>query len=331
MLEREEWVDYAKAIGIILVVYGHVARGVVNAGIKFDETIYRFVDSIIYSFHMPLFFFLSGLFFVSSLKRKGSYSLFKNKLETIFYPYIVWSILQGTVELILSNYTNGDVTVTQIASLLWAPRAQFWFLYALFLISLVGIIVYVKLPTQYYGLVFVFAAIAYINRHELSLIPLTGFVLHNFLFFALGIIFYHKKELFTQYNPLILPVSFIIFVIFQWYFHTQLNLLYTTESHGLALLLAICSILFVSSLCISLLRFQLKWLAFVGTASLGIYVMHTLAGSGTRIILQKFLGINEVSTHLVAGTIVGIFVPLAIMIFFKKNIEILFRPPKILK
>ena len=29
--KRENWVDFAKGIGILLVVYGHVSRGVVNA------------------------------------------------------------------------------------------------------------------------------------------------------------------------------------------------------------------------------------------------------------------------------------------------------------
>ena len=55
MQERNVWVDYAKAIGIILVVYGHVARGVFNAGLPMDEARFVLVDSIIYSFHMPLF------------------------------------------------------------------------------------------------------------------------------------------------------------------------------------------------------------------------------------------------------------------------------------
>ncbi len=53
MQERNVWVDYAKAIGIILVVYGHVARGVFNAGLPMDEGEFVLVDSIIYSFHMP--------------------------------------------------------------------------------------------------------------------------------------------------------------------------------------------------------------------------------------------------------------------------------------
>lgn len=60
MNTRNLWVDYAKAIGIVLVVYGHVVRGLLNAGILQDAEFHGLVDSVIYSFHMPLFFFLSG-------------------------------------------------------------------------------------------------------------------------------------------------------------------------------------------------------------------------------------------------------------------------------
>ncbi|EPJ4139137.1 acyltransferase family protein [Klebsiella pneumoniae] len=65
---RETWVDYAKGIGIILVVFGHANRGLYSSGIYISPEIYHYLDNVIYSFHMPLFFFLSGLFFVSSIK-----------------------------------------------------------------------------------------------------------------------------------------------------------------------------------------------------------------------------------------------------------------------
>lgn len=63
MNKRLDWIDKAKGIGIILVVYGHVARGIFNAGIPMNEKSFGIIDSVIYSFHMPLFFFLSGFFF----------------------------------------------------------------------------------------------------------------------------------------------------------------------------------------------------------------------------------------------------------------------------
>lgn len=65
MHDRESWVDYAKGIGIILVVYGHVARGLFNSGISVPLNLYHLLDSIVNTFHMPLFFFLSGLFFIN--------------------------------------------------------------------------------------------------------------------------------------------------------------------------------------------------------------------------------------------------------------------------
>ena len=69
---RQDWVDIAKGIGILLVVYGHTARGVVSAGMDASHGVLRLVDSIVYTFHMPLFLFLSGLFFCASLKKRGA-------------------------------------------------------------------------------------------------------------------------------------------------------------------------------------------------------------------------------------------------------------------
>lgn len=62
------WVDYAKGIGIILVVYGHVARGVFNAGITEDEKLFRLVDAVIYSLSYALVFFYIRLVFSQFVK-----------------------------------------------------------------------------------------------------------------------------------------------------------------------------------------------------------------------------------------------------------------------
>ncbi|WP_320408208.1 acyltransferase family protein [Raoultella ornithinolytica] len=71
---RDTWVDYAKALGIILVVTGHVNRGLYSSGIYISKEFFILLDSVIYTFHMPLFFFLSGLFFVKSIDKNGKKS-----------------------------------------------------------------------------------------------------------------------------------------------------------------------------------------------------------------------------------------------------------------
>lgn len=75
---RLRYIDATRGFAIFLVVLGHV----LNIGMNnYDEN--HFLHRLIYSFHMPLFFFLSGfvsykplekwsfLFFIDYIKRKS--------------------------------------------------------------------------------------------------------------------------------------------------------------------------------------------------------------------------------------------------------------------
>lgn len=73
--QRETWIDIAKAIGIMLVMYGHV----ITSGT---------LTNIIYVFHMPFFFALSGYLFGLS-KRKYSFGGFViSRSKSLLLPYI---------------------------------------------------------------------------------------------------------------------------------------------------------------------------------------------------------------------------------------------------
>lgn len=69
MKNRIHWVDYAKGIGILLVVYGHVILGLHDSKVGMQGLNYELQHLFIYSTHMPLFFFLSGLFASSWVER----------------------------------------------------------------------------------------------------------------------------------------------------------------------------------------------------------------------------------------------------------------------
>ncbi|HEY9888328.1 MAG TPA: acyltransferase family protein, partial [Candidatus Obscuribacterales bacterium] len=107
--DRLPWLDYAKGIGIILVVVGHTLRGLMNAAVITETLPYEIADRWIYAFHMPLFFFLSGLLLPKSFAKNLTTVLGK-KAKTILYPFLLWSFIQGAIQLALSNYTNGDFT-----------------------------------------------------------------------------------------------------------------------------------------------------------------------------------------------------------------------------
>ncbi|AHE32258.1 acyltransferase [Burkholderia pseudomallei] len=138
---RDSYLDTARGAGIILVVYGHVLRGLFSAGLVpagWPSALLAATDYTIYTFHMPLFFLLSGLHVPKSLRRAGDVFLL-TKLRTIVYPYFVWSLLQGAVQIALSaRGTNHAFTPNDLLAIGWRPFGQFWFLYALFICMLIA-------------------------------------------------------------------------------------------------------------------------------------------------------------------------------------------------
>ena len=327
MTNRKVWVDYTKAIGIILVVYGHVARGIFNAGIPIDERLYKLADSIVYSFHMPLFFFLSGLFFYNSLNKRGMEGLICNKIDTIVYPYLLWSIFQGVTEVYFSSYTNGNANYSELFSILWQPRAQFWFLYALFMIFIVASIVFSKVSSKFIIPIFIGTIFLYVFQNEIPSYFHLNFISNNLVFFVFGIVInkWSDSEILSSKKLLFATTTGFFFL--QYLFHSVLSLSYTSKG-VLSLFVAFISILFIVAISKQLAKRPSNLFLFVGSSSMAIYLMHILSGSGTRIVLQKILGINSISIHLLAGCVVGVLVPLVIVYFTNKfKLSFLFSMP----
>lgn len=77
---RIAWIDYAKGIAILLVIVGHTIRNF-------------YIRSIIFSFHMPIFFILSGYTFRPSKNIKDFLRKTKNSFKGLIIPaYCIWII-----------------------------------------------------------------------------------------------------------------------------------------------------------------------------------------------------------------------------------------------
>lgn len=307
---RSTWVDYAKGLGILLVVYGHVARGLMSAGIHLPETFFHTVDSVAYTFHMPLFFFLSGLFFRHSIRRRGRGRFVLSKIDTVVYPYLLWSIIQGLIEVLMSRYTNGGASLKDVLSILWQPRAQFWFLYALFMVFVLAAVVYVRDAGLLAIMLWLVSIALYLGQDTLPLVFNLGFVWRNFTFIAFGVLFsmYMERGGVPLLEKAMLPLG-VILVGAEYYFHEILNL--TFKQYGAwTLALALLGVLFVSSLSMRLARAGLmKGMIALGQASMAIYLMHTIAASGVRVVLQKFAGMHDPWSHLALGFVLGVCLP----------------------
>lgn len=90
---RTKWIDVAKGIAIILVVLTHIL-------------IVGKVPIYIYSFHMPIFFFLSGYLFTRA--RYETLGLIKQKARTILLPYFAFSFITYAYWLLIERRFSGN-------------------------------------------------------------------------------------------------------------------------------------------------------------------------------------------------------------------------------
>ena len=147
--ERLQWIDTAKGIGIFLVVLGHAIRPGMIA-IPWCDFLFR----LIYAFHMPLFFLLSGYTFAISYARHlnapGKYTL--RRAKTLLVPFVCYAALVylcffiayrlPVVGDLLASSSFAWVDPLEYAYLLFVWEnpyaAHLWYIWVLFAISLIA-------------------------------------------------------------------------------------------------------------------------------------------------------------------------------------------------
>ncbi|MBI4080789.1 MAG: acyltransferase family protein [Candidatus Levybacteria bacterium] len=124
MQSRISWIDVARGIGIIIVIYAH--------GLSADS--YR---HLFYSFHMPLFFFLSGIVFHHRKYEHFSH-FFKKTVKGILLPYVIFALLSYLLWLSRSHIAPTDA-LSQLYGIFYGNGAKYlafnnllWFLPSLF-------------------------------------------------------------------------------------------------------------------------------------------------------------------------------------------------------
>lgn len=119
---RENWVDTAKAISIVLVVLWHTV----------GDELYLF--RLLVFLRMPLFFFVAGLFARSALSKNWS-TFLKYKISNWIYLYIVWYFLYFILVKVPDGIVDGEgIENPKTLSLFYEPIRTLWFIYVLAII-----------------------------------------------------------------------------------------------------------------------------------------------------------------------------------------------------
>ena len=115
--QRIAWIDNIKAFLILLVVLGHCIQ---DAGKSDISVLYNFI----YSFHIPLFFSMSG--YVSQRDFTPLRTVGRRAVQ-LLVPFFAWAVVKSLIV--------GDLSY--VFTIVMLPDRGLWFLWALFFIGLI--------------------------------------------------------------------------------------------------------------------------------------------------------------------------------------------------
>ncbi len=178
MRDRDNGIDFLRALAALLVILGHVIQ---SANDNFDELL---LFKLIYSFHMPLFMFISGYLAWGT----DSASFVRKRMLQLFVPFLSWSVIYS----LLCNYAHlahGDfyALATWWVGVFRSPDSGgLWFLWVLFLNS-VGFFLFAKNRRKYFAYAFVIASLYVIQGIAYNNILGLRLVAWHFPFFIAGV------------------------------------------------------------------------------------------------------------------------------------------------
>lgn len=335
---RLDWVDYLRGLAIILIVYRHVLIGIQRGNIEVPDILVD-ANMIFYSFRMPLFFILSGIFISKSLAKKSLKQLIGNKFELLIYPYLIWAFIQLTLQISLSNITNSDRSIINYTYLIYHPRSldQFWYLPALFNTTLVYILVKTKLKANTTIQLMLGICLYFLSPLFQEVSMLSDWMAFYF-FFALGdavsqLFFGQNTQRFFK-NPLSLILIIPVFIVAQrYYLQHDLGKLAVQDTHVSNpnylthikdqidfIFIALVGCLSMFILAFQIQRFKvLSFLRVIGYHSLYIYVMHVIITAFTRLSLIVYFGVTNPVVLLFTSITLGVVIPILVYNFLVKD------------
>ncbi len=195
--KRIPYLDLLKFLAIFLVLLGHSTEQT-SADEFWDHPVWSFI----YSFHMPLFMFLCGFFFLSSLKRPFLVML-RKKFIQLGIPSIMAFLIQYVIMLLMGRHAIADLCERSFMGFMNAV----WFLKCVFFCYVIMYPVCKLLKNDILS-----SAIAVL---VISLVPGADIVNLNFMlpFFCLGIIIANHKEQIQRHRLAWTIISCALFLI----------------------------------------------------------------------------------------------------------------------
>jgi fucose 4-O-acetylase-like acetyltransferase len=281
-MERIQFIDFLKGIGIILVVYGHVES-------PFSQ--------FIFMFHMPLFFLLSGIFY----KQIPFKTIIIKKTNQLIIPMIFFYLVGYIVQMIL--YLWDFKTLNNFDFLLFfqlfegksmlIANVYVWFLLALFWVTLFYCFILKwirKTEIRDLLILFIFLLNIYMKNRGVNIPYFIGSSFFGLFFFHIGnrigkSSFFMTK---TKWDFIITVFSFLICAVFSSIHLVSCDMRINSINGSVFFFLIeclsmICGLFFLSKR----INYE-KFINFWGINSLIILGTHGIIITFFRRVIMKF-------------------------------------------
>lgn len=315
---RIEYIDLAKGFCILLVVWTH-SLGPLNSPDYF-------LKDALSMFRMPLYFFLSGLFFKTY---EGFLGFLKRKVNKLLIPFIFWHVL---FVLSVPFFSRTEVFSW---NLLWnfilpgkdPHNTALWFLCCLFSLNIIFYMLIMlcntiqskwKKNTFLAMIVMLMGIFGYFCSMNHILLPIKLETICTAMpFFAIGYaIGQHRNILtITGFDKWLIPVSIVC--LFITYLITSGEVGYRTNTYGKNNIIQIYSGGLLGIISIILLSKKLRYLPFVsyiGRYSIMVLVTHLPVVWWLAFYINK-LGLHWLLTALASTIVVSLSYLLLIPLF----------------
>lgn len=219
-----------RALAITLVVLGH------SFAPHTDAAVFRHTKNVIYMFHMPLFFFISGFFGIRYfiVERSTYFPTIVRQFKRLIVVYLFCSVLIVPMKLLLNRFAIRPMDIASVPEDVFIfpmkhPMVILWFLYVLFAIQMLFLTVNLLLKINYRKWLPVAAVMAFLLALHFSSRHLpnhfaTNFIAEYAVFFYAGFMASQSPEpisdLLTRHMRTVLAAGIALFAVC-YYFRAQ--------------------------------------------------------------------------------------------------------------
>lgn len=226
-MKRLEYIDLAKGVMILLVVIGHLNDFYVSGSVH--DKLFTFI----YSFHMCLFFLLSGFVMALTKHRLRELSYKKwlwKKVQTLFVPFLAWTFIMWRFVDPIINFPLDSNTIQFI---FLRPDTGTWFFLSLFVCQVVCYPIFRFKPiwSWLFPIGFLLIGHLFLARIFDASVAFAYYDIYHFSSFMAGYLYYEYRDKLLSAD--LATISLIAFVVVEI---THPNPILATLSFGITLL-----------------------------------------------------------------------------------------------